>query len=91
MLVRHFAELHRQHVARGLPARHKAVVCLVPTTILVAQQAAVFRRHANVTVGEYTGNSRLDKSGQQRWQAVMQYALSPWICVSPLCECVCLA
>lgn len=48
MLVKHYAEAYQRMAAAGLPARRKIVVCVVPTTILVAQQAAVFRRHAQV-------------------------------------------
>jgi superfamily II DNA or RNA helicase len=47
---------------------HKRVVCLVPTTILVAQQAAVFRRYVAQAIGEYTGAMGVDAWQPSDWQ-----------------------
>lgn len=70
MLVKHYADTYGKLAAdAALAAESKVVVCVVPTTVLVAQQATVFRRHVNVGVGEYTGRSRVDKWGKQRWSA----------------------
>jgi replicative superfamily II helicase len=73
MLVKHYADTHEHFRQRDTPAQ-KIVVCVVPTTILVAQQAAVFRRHVNVGVGEYTGASRVDSWNKDRWSQEAKYA-----------------
>ena len=67
MLVRHFADMHTRQMKAGVPTRRKIVVCLVPTKILVAQQAAAFRRHTNVAVGEYSGATGVDAWDSERW------------------------
>lgn len=46
----------------------QAVICVVPTTILVAQQAAVFRRHINVGVSEFTGSRKVEPWTKERWR-----------------------
>lgn len=67
MLVRHFADMHTRQMKAGVPTRRRIVVCLVPTKILVAQQAAAFRRHTNVAVGEYSGATGVDAWSSERW------------------------
>lgn len=70
MLVKHYADTYSKLAADVAPATEpKIVVCVVPTTVLVAQQAAVFRRHVNVGVGEYTGRTKVDRWAKQRWSA----------------------
>lgn len=67
MLVKHYADTYGKLDLKDAPEEPKIVVCVVPTTLLVAQQAAVFRRHVNVGIGEYTGASRVDNWGKKRW------------------------
>ena len=58
----------------------KRVVCLVPTTILVAQQAAVFRQYVAQSVGEYTGSMGVDAWSRERWLEEIEcaYPLPPY-------------
>ena len=84
MLVRHFADKYIQAVKAGIPTRRKLVVCLVPTRILVAQQAAVFRRHTNLSVGECFGVSGLDSWGKERWAQELECAPAVAVLLLPL-------
>jgi endoribonuclease Dicer len=59
---------HQIAVHNGTSSDHKRVVCLVPTTILVAQQAAVFRRYVAQRIGEYTGAMGVDAWQPSDWQ-----------------------
>jgi endoribonuclease Dicer len=77
MLVRHFADQYVQAMRKGIPTRRKIVVCLVPTQILVAQQAAVFRRHTNLGVAEYAGSRGFDSWQKDRWQEEFGCAPAP--------------
>jgi replicative superfamily II helicase len=56
---------------------NKRVVCLVPTTILVAQQAAVFRKYVAQSIGEYTGDMGVDAWSPEKWREQIEYA-SPY-------------
>lgn len=60
----------------GLTAagHERRVVCLVPSTILVAQQAAVFRQYVAAAIGEYTGDMGVDAWSRARWHLEIQCA-----------------
>lgn len=55
----------------------KRVFCLVPTTILVAQQAAVFRQYVAQSIGEYTGDMGVDAWEPDKWRQEIEYAATP--------------
>lgn len=55
----------------------RSIVCLVPTSILVEQQAAVFRKTVQVGVGEYTGNHGVDSWTPEHWDEEYRCAFSP--------------
>lgn len=76
LLVKHFVDMEK-----GQP--HEAprnIVCLVPTSILVEQQAAVFRKTVQVGVGEYTGNHGVDSWTPDLWEQEYKYALPHRTC-----------
>ena len=52
-------------------------MCVVPTTILVAQQAAVFRRHVSVGVSEFTGARKVEPWTKERWRDEVSCATKP--------------
>lgn len=61
MLAKH------QMAVRDNREHSRRVVCLVPTAILVTQQAGVFRRYVAQNVGEYTGDMGVDMWKPEKW------------------------
>lgn len=73
------ALLAKHHIATNGDGQRQSrrVVCLVPTTILVAQQAAVFRKYVAHSVGEYTGDMGVDRWSANKWQEEISCAPAP--------------
>lgn len=59
LLVKHFVD--------KTPGPGSNIVCLVPTALLVTQQAAVFQRTVKAKVGQYTGDMGVDSFSKARW------------------------
>lgn len=47
---------------------------MVPTTILVAQQAAVLRRHVNAGVSAFIGARKVEPWTKEHWLQEISYA-----------------
>lgn len=60
----------------------RMVICLVPTVILVAQQAGVFRRYSKHSVREYLGAKGIDEWDRERWNKERRCAPFRALCVS---------
>jgi hypothetical protein len=71
LLINYYIESVPRPLAEAGPSDatdlKRMVVCLVPTVILVAQQAGVFRRYSKHNVREYLGSKGIDEWDRQRW------------------------
>jgi ERCC4-related helicase len=72
LLAKHFLDENRSTNGAS-EGRPQNIVCLEPTTILVGQQASVFRKVVQVPVGEYTGSHGVDSWSREKWEAEYRF------------------
>lgn len=59
LLIKHFADADREG--------NSNIVLVVPTALLVSQQAAVLQASIAGVVGQYTGDMGVDNWGREKW------------------------